>query len=73
MSSSGIFSFKSSEKVKPKVQPGNSIFQRGMSGKMILEVPEKNQMVNKKKMVKQGSVGLKPLKYLSSRKISKTL
>lgn len=66
MSSSGIFSYKSSEKIKPKMKfSHNSVFQRGMSARMLLEVPEEDQMISKKKITKHGSIILMPLKNLS--------
>ena len=72
MSSSGIFSFKSSEKVKPKRFSNKSVLQRGMSGKNILELSEENKIVNKKKIVKTGSIIVKPNKNLSSIRITKS-
>jgi hypothetical protein len=43
-----------------------------MSGKNILELSEENKIVNKKKIVKTGSIIVKPNKNLSSIRITKS-
>lgn len=70
MSSSGLFSFKSIDKIQSKKFSNNSILSRGMSGNLMVKDPERLQIVDKKSILKHGStIRVIPLKKLSSRKV----